>query len=176
MLDLLFPAGILLAGVIDDLRSRKIHNQLILILAAIALLFVFGKLVWNFEPKPTSQTFYFLSQLYLLGILPILGKSILALCLSVPLVFLRVMGGGDMKLYLVLSFVSSPRLMFFSLLFGLAWGGVLGLVKVCLDKKIFQVLKNICLIVQFKTPHSDKLSAFPFSVSLLIGWLTAVTY
>ena len=176
MLDLLLPAGILLAGVIDDLRSRKIHNQLILILAVLAILFVLGKVIWSYEIQHANPIFHFFSQLCLLGLLPLIGKSFLALCLSLPLIFLRVMGGGDMKLYIVLSFVSSPRLIFFSLFFGLAWGGVLGLIKVCLDKKLFQILKNLCLIIQFKTPHSDKLSVFPFSVSLLIGWLTAITY
>ncbi len=179
-MDVIFPACILLVGVLDDLRSRKIHNRLILILAALALIFVFCfQINWNLEEirqKNQLLVFAFLSQLLMEGVLPVLGKSVLALGLTAPLVLMKVIGGGDMKLYVVLGFVSSPRLLFFSLVFAVVWGGVLGLVKSCLDKKIRMVLLNLWLLVQFKRPISDKLTAFPFSVSLLIGWLTATMY
>lgn len=180
MMDVIFPTCILLVGALDDLRSRKIHNRLILILAAFALVFVFCfQINWNIEDlrqKNQLLIFAFLSQFLMAGVLPVIGKSILALGLSVPLVLMKVIGGGDMKLYIVLSFISSPRLLFFSLIFAIVWGGILGLIKSCLDKKFQAVLVNLWLLIQFKRPVSEKLTAFPFSVSLLIGWLTAAFY
>ena len=180
MIDIIFPACILLVGVLDDLRSRKIHNRLILILAALALIFVFCfQINWNIEDlsqKNQLFIFAFLSQLLMEGAIPVIGKSVLALGLTMPLVLMKVIGGGDMKLYVVLGFITSPRLLFFSLVFAIVWGGILGLIKSCLDKKMRTVLVNLWLLVQFKRPVSEKLTVFPFSVSLLMGWLTAALY
>ena len=39
--NIILPALILLSAVVDDLRSQKIHNILILILLGVALIFYF---------------------------------------------------------------------------------------------------------------------------------------
>ena len=96
-LDYILPGGILLAGVVDDLRSRKIHNWLVLILLTVA---VFCVLFFD----------------GLSGIFPALGKMVVAVGVTVPLVLMKVIGGGDMKLYAVLALILPPSRVFLTLL------------------------------------------------------------
>ena len=149
----ILPGLILLAGMVDDLRSKKIHNWLILILLAVASLSVL--FVQGFQ-----------------GIFPALGKLMVALGISVPLVLMKVIGGGDMKLYAVLALVLSPRSLILSLLFAFFWGALLGVIKVVLDKKTGLMYANFLSLLKLKRPSADTLHAFPFSVSLFLGWLS----
>ena len=150
--DYILPAGILLAAVVDDLRSRKIHNVLILILLAVAVLSVLF----------FQKGFFFA-----------VAKLFMALGISVPLVLLKVIGGGDMKLYAVLGLVLPPRLLFISLICAFFWGAALGLIKVILDGKTGILYMNFLSLLKFKKPSSDMLHSFPFSISLFLGWLSA---
>ena len=150
----ILPAVILLAGVVDDLRSQKIHNWLILTLLAVAS---FSLLLLQGLP----------------GLFPALGKMVIALGISAPLVLMKVIGGGDMKLYVVLSLVLPPRYLILSLICAFFWGAVLGVIKVILDKKTGLMYANFLALLKLKKPSADTLHAFPFSVSLFLGWLSA---
>lgn len=150
----ILPALILLSAVLDDLRSRKIHNVLVLVLFAVALVSV---LVFQGGE----------------GLLPALLNLLVALGISIPLVLLKIIGGGDMKLYAVLALVLSPRVLIVSLICAFFWGAVLGLVKVILDKKIGLMYVNFLSLLKLKKPSSDMLHSFPFSVSLFLGWLSS---
>ena len=150
----ILPALILLSAVLDDLRSRKIHNVLVLVLFAVALVSV---LIFQGVG----------------GLFPALLNLLIALGISIPLVLLKVIGGGDMKLYAVLALVLSPRALIMSLLCAFFWGAVLGLVKVILDKKIGLMYVNFLSLLKLKKPSSDTLHSFPFSVSLFLGWLSS---
>ena len=152
--NIILPAAILLSAVVDDLRSKKIHNVLILVLLGISLVSV--------------VIFQGVS-----GIFPALARLLMALGITVPLVLLKVIGGGDMKLYAVLSLVLSPRTLIISLICSFFWGAILGLIKAILDKKIGLMYLNFLSLLKFKKPSSDTLNSFPFSVSLLLGWLSA---
>ena len=149
----ILPGMMLLAGMVDDLRSKKIHNWLILILLAVA-----------------SLSVLFLQGLQ--GVFPALGKLIVALGISVPLVLMKVIGGGDMKLYAVLALVLSPRSLILSLICAFFWGALLGVIKVILDKKTGLMYANFLSLLKLKRPNADTLHAFPFSVSLFLGWLS----
>ena len=150
----ILPALILLSAVLDDLRSRKIHNILILILAVIAI----GS-VLIFQGVQ--------------GFFPALLNILIALGISIPLVLLKVVGGGDMKLYAVLALVLSPRALIVSLICAFVWGAILGLIKVILDKKTGLMYVNFLSLLKLKKPSSDMLHSFPFSVSLFLGWLSS---
>ena len=154
MMTVLFPALVLLAGVVDDLRSRKIHNSLILVLFACSLIFI----PFVFGVK---------------ALLPALGKSALALFISAPLVLAKIIGGGDMKLFAVLALTISLYDLSFSLLFSFFWAAALGTVKAILDKKIYLLALNLFNLFKLKKISSDEMSTFPFSVSLFLGWLSA---
>ncbi len=150
----ILPALILLSAVLDDLRSRKIHNILILVLLAVAL---FSVLIFQGVQ----------------GLFPALLNLLIALGISIPLVLLKIIGGGDMKLYAVLALVLSPRALIVSLICAFFWGAVLGLIKVILDKKTGVMYVNFLSLLKLKKPSSDMLHSFPFSVSLFLGWLSS---
>ena len=168
----ILPALVLLLACADDLRSKKIHNVLILVLlfSAFICIFIFEG-VW--------------------GWIPAVLRLFLALSIAIPLTLLKVMGGGDMKLYAVLGFsltmapdpapasllsalaVSNFYAVVMTLICGLIWGGALGLIKACLDKKAGLIYSNLIGLFKFKKPVEENLNYFPFSISLLLGWLSS---
>ena len=148
------PALLLLSAVVDDLRSKKIHNVLILSLLGVALVCV---LIFRGVE----------------GLFPALLNLLIALGVSIPLVLLKVIGGGDMKIYAVLALVLSPRAVLLSLICAFFWGALLGLIKVILDKKTGLMYVNFMSLLKLKKPSSDMLHSFPFSVSLFLGWLSS---
>ena len=150
----LFPALILVAGIVDDLRSRKIHNPLIIILFVCSIIYV--------------PVVYGISAL-----LPAFGKMALALVISAPLVLTKIIGGGDMKLYAILALSISTYDLLFSLLFSFFWAAALGVIKAILDKKLYLLSLNLFCLFKLKKVSTDEMSTFPFSVSLFLGWLSA---
>ena len=150
------PALILISACVDDLRSRKIHNMLILFLLGLTMCsaLFFQGFPWLF---------------------PAFLRFLMALCFTIPLVLLKVIGGGDMKLYAVLALsLSSPRLLFLSLICAFFYGAALGLLKVILDKKMGLLYLNFLSLLKFKKPSLETLHSFPFSISLFLGWLSAL--
>ena len=153
----ILPAGVLISAVVDDLRSRKIHNKLIIVLAVIC----------------------FLSALLIQGLQGlILGFVLLlfSLLITVPLVLLKVIGGGDMKLFAVLALILPPRILVLTFVFSFLWGALLGVLKTLLDKKTSLLYFNMWFLFKFKPPSSEQLHTFPFSVSLLLGWMSALWF
>ena len=153
----ILPAGILISSIVDDLRSRKIHNYLILAqtgIAVISVLIIKGPIA-------------------LLYALAFMGLSLL---ITIPLVLLKVIGGGDMKLFAVLALVLPPNLMVWTFICSFVWGALLGVIKALLDKKISFLYLNMLFLFKFKPPSSEQLHTFPFSISLFLGWLSALWF
>ena len=153
----ILPACILISSVIDDLRSKKIHNYLILIQAGVAVISVL-------IIKGPMDLFY------------ALALMVLSLLITIPLVLLKVIGGGDMKLFAVLALVLPPQLMLWTFIASFVWGALLGVVKALLDKKALLLYFNMLFLLKFKPPSAEQLHTFPFSVSLLLGWLSALWF
>ncbi len=151
----ILPGFILLSAIVDDLRSKKIHNKLILFLLVLALLSLLIK-------ERSVQAFLFAGL-----------NLLMALGISAPLVLLKVIGGGDMKLYAVMGLILSPRALLISLVFAFCWGALFGIIKTILDKKASIMYMNFLFLLKLKKPSSDTLNSFPFSVSLFLGWLSA---
>ena len=150
----ILPGLILVSAMVDDLRSKKIHNVLLIILfvfAVISIVFLQG----------------------FSALLPAFGKLLVALSISASLFFLKVLGGGDVKLYSVLALVLSPRVLILSLILGFVWGAILGVVKIILDKKAHVMFANLLSLFTFKKPSADTLHKFPFSIGLFLGWLSS---
>ena len=147
-------ALILIVGLIDDLRSRKIHNKLILVLIPVALLSVGFSLG--------------LKSLITMSLL----SGILALCLSLPLYFLKIIGGGDLKLFFTVSLVWESETVLWSLILALPWGAFLGLTRSALQGRSSLVFLNLISLIKFKKIKTKELQTFPFSVVLLLGWLS----
>jgi prepilin peptidase CpaA len=154
----LFVATLILTvGVVDDLRSRKIHNPLVLALAAVALVVAAALGGWS-------------------GLAQALISFVLAAGLMLPLFYLRILGGGDIKLMLAAALVMSTLAVAETVIFSVAWGALLG---ICLAVTHGTFLKLLRSTAQVATRHSvpeDTLHRMPFSVALLLGWLSHVAY
>ena len=147
---------ILLAGVADDLRSRKIHNTLILVLLAVAVAGVF--LIKG------------LSGLLVGGM-----AGCLALTVGIPLYMAKIMGGGDLKLLFVFSLTVTWLSAGMSLMYSFPWALLLGLFKIILAGQLRDFLFNLFFLVKFQKPDFSSLHTIPFSLSLFLGWLTFIS-
>lgn len=130
--------SILSISVADDLKFKKVHNVLILGFLFCSLLFL------------ALQSSFQSWQLESLGI----G----ALCL-LPLVYFRVLGAGDLKLFFVLALFFEPKVFVNLMILSLAWNAVAGVLKF-----------SVNLITKDQS-HKDSLK-FPFTFGILLAWLS----
>ena len=145
---------ILIVGCIDDLKTRKIHNQLILWMIPIALISVLA--------IEGPKALIFIS----------LFSGLTALGLALPLYFLGIIGGGDVKLYFAVSLTFLPVEAFWALVWGFPIGLVFGLLRTVFQGKIKDFGHNMLALIQLKKPKKTELQTFPFAVALLLGWMT----
>lgn len=150
---ILLSALILLIACIDDLRSRKIHNKLILFLLPLVLLAV--AIIGGVEALKTG-----------------LLSALIAFIIGVPLTLSRAIGGGDLKLLFVfaLSLNWSDFLTIF--VYSFFWALVLGLVKVVLDRKLKEFFRNVLFLFQRQSVKGLQFHTMPFSVALFVAWLS----
>ena len=152
-----FLTGIvLLAGLIDDLRSRKIHNKLIIALTAVILTFIL-----------ITKGFY--------GLLAALPGFAAALVICLPLNLMKVIGGGDLKLFMAAGLTMSAYETALVFLYAMPWALLLGLGKMAFDKSFKTFGENLMSIALLQKPDPKKLHAIPFSASLFFGWLSLLT-
>lgn len=152
--------ALLAMAVADDLRTRKIHNWLslsALVLSTVAIVF------HHFNSPDHS----------LLEPLKAFGA---ALVLGLLLFQFNVWGGGDAKMFIAVS----PLLLFAEtpiyLLCCLVWGSLLGLVFAALNSRLGAMANNLFAVVSHrKGIDSQNLIKVPFSVALLMGYLTLMT-
>lgn len=157
-LQLVVPTLILLAGIVNDLKSKKIRNALVIVLALVSVMnaYYFG--------GHEGLTFGFLSLLIAFGS-----------CL--PLVLSGVLGAGDMKLLMAFALSVSPMSTFLVLLYSFFWGALLGLLRALLNKEGLQLLINTFDIAKGgkKAVAAENLHKIPYTVALFFGWLTQLT-
>jgi Flp pilus assembly protein protease CpaA len=148
---------LLFAGVADDLRSRKVHNKIIILAAVIFTLFLL------IAKGP--------------GALMIAGLSLMtAFVATLPVYMLRVFGGGDYKLLLVLSLLLSWEQVLITLAASMIWGSLLGIFQVLLKGQGKQFAHNLLAIGQRVKISDEKTHKVPFTVALFFGFLTSLYY
>lgn len=148
------PSLILLVGLVDDLKSRKIHNWLIVGLLSLTVLAVgiaFG----------------------IAG----LQQGLLGLCagvaLCLPLFMGRILGGGDLKLLAVFGMASDWNSVLWVLAYSFFWGALLGLIRAILGGTALELIRNTVQLVLPKSQDKDfHFHRIPYSVALVFGWLT----
>jgi len=148
---------VLLAGVADDLRSRKVHNQ-------IALLgFVFG--------LGCVVAVQGLSGFMVAGL-----SLLTAIAAVMPLYAMKAIGGGDVKLFLAVSVLLNWQQVLIALLGSLIWGSLLGIFQVILkgEGKVF--LQNLFAIFKRTKLPEQKTHKVPFTIALLLGFLTSLVW
>ena len=155
------PSAVFSVGVIDDLRSRKFHNWLFLACSAFGATFV------------------------LLGVglqgLPVAALGFLAgFLITLPLVLLKVIGAGDMKLFAAAGILIGWSPVISVLFFALIWGAIFGILRAALSGKLRLLAKNlVSLVTRSKQEHAEEsqsaeleLNRIPFTVAILLGWMS----
>lgn len=146
----------LLAGLIDDLRSRKVHNALLLAIFPVILV---GSLYFRgFDGTLTGST-----------------AMVGALLVTVPLFMMSVLGGGDVKLFAVFAFCLDPMSMFWTLLYSVAWGALFGLTRAALQKNLLTLVRNTYRASSRHRLQKQEIHKIPYTFALLLGWFTQLT-
>jgi prepilin peptidase CpaA len=148
---------ILVAGVIDDLRTRKFHNWLFLACSALALLTVLIVNGW--------------SGVYLSALGFAAGIAIL-----LPVVLAGVIGAGDMKLLAAFGIVAGWNTVFSVAVMSLIWGAIFGIVKMAVSGQLKALVSNMLAIVTLKKREQLELHKIPYTIALLMGWLSYLVY
>lgn len=157
-LHLFVPTFILIAGIVNDLKSRKVRNYLVLLLAAISI----------------ANAFYFsgIEGLKWGGL-----SFVVALGCCLPLVLAKILGAGDMKLLAAFAFSVSPMSTFLVLIYSFIWGAILGVAKAILSNEGLNLLMNTLQIAKGgkDAVKNSELHKIPYTVALFFGWLTQLS-
>jgi|GEM_PF-896446 len=148
--------AILVAGVVDDFRTRKYHNWLFLASVAVAALSVL--VAGGVQAFPVA----------LLGL-------VAGVAVFLPLVLMKIIGAGDMKLMAAFGFAAGWDAVLQVALYGLIWGGLFGLLATVFRGQGRVLVYNMVSIVSFRERKGLTLHKIPFTVAILMGWLTVLT-
>jgi prepilin peptidase CpaA len=146
----------LVAGVVDDLRSRKVHNGLVLSLLPAILI----------------ASLYFRG---MDGTFAGVGALLLALVLTIPLYMLGAIGGGDVKLFAAFSLCIDPTSMFSTLIFSIIWGAVFSLTRATVQRELLSLVRSTYRIASRPRAQPQVIHKIPFTFAMLLGWFTQLT-
>ncbi len=147
------PSLILGAGIIDDLRSQKVHNKLIMILLPLAIVGQF--LGFGLEGLAYGGLAF-----------------LFALMLTIPMVLTGMLGGGDMKLLALFALATNLNATIWVSVTSLFWGGLLGVIHAILNKQGTLLLWNTIGLFKKQKPDENHMTKIPYTVALMFGWMT----
>jgi len=147
----------LVAGLVDDLRSRKVHNVLILSLL----------------PAVLAASLYYRG---LDGSLIGAGACALALLATIPLFAFGILGGGDVKLFAVFALAVDPASVLYTLFYSVLWGGAYGVTRAALQKQLPMLVRNTYKLASKQKLQPQELHKIPYTFALLLGWFTQLTF
>lgn len=152
---LVLPTLLLLAGVITDVRSRKVYNWMVIAGFILALV----------------QVLYFSG---VAGLAPAVMAALLGMILTLPLVLIGVLGAGDMKLLMAFGMATSYAAVISVTLYSFVWAAVFGLIHAILSKQIVSVGRNMLALSRGQKPDAVTLHKIPFTVAMAVAWGTFV--
>ena len=155
-LSLFISTFILLAGVVDDLLYKKVHNWMVLAALTLALA----------------------TQFYIGGTTAVgwgLLSALVAASLCLPLVLTGMLGAGDMKLLMAFGLVTTIPIVIGVTLLSLFWGAVLGLLQSLLRGEIKSLFMNTVKVARLKKVENEDYHRIPYTIALFFGWLTQLT-
>lgn len=146
-------AGLLLIGIMDDLRSRKVHNPLIL--------FALGLSIACVLLNPNLQ------------IIEALKSLAFAFALGLPLYCFRVIGGGDFKLMVAVAPLIPAPMIFYFFVWALFWGALLSLSTIILRGQWKAAFHNMVATLMHRRAVAEaRLQKVPFTVAIFFGFLS----
>jgi prepilin peptidase CpaA len=140
----------------EDLRTRKFSNRSFLIISACALVLAIAiqrQDFWHFG---------------LVGFLS-------GFALLLPLVILKIVGGGDLKLMAAAGLLIGWNGVFWTVAYGMIWAALFGLYQVFARGELKQLTRNLSQMATTRSSAGLELHKLPFTVPLLLGWLTHAT-
>lgn len=152
---MILPSLLLFSGLVTDLKVRKVYNWLIIagfVLGLIQCIYIGG----------------------MSGVLQGFAALGLALLLTVPLVLLKVLGAGDMKLFAVLGLMTSASAVIHVFIYSFVWAAIFGLMYAIVSGRIKIILSNLKNIVSGKEVQKQDLMQIPFTVPIVLAWATYV--
>ncbi|MGE3973863.1 MAG: prepilin peptidase [Bdellovibrionales bacterium] len=153
----IFPFMLLSLAVIEDLKQRKVRNNFIIVSFVMALVLLL--LQEGIQGLPVGML-----------------SLVAAFGVGFPLFLLRVVGAGDVKLLMVLALNLDWNAVLTVACASLVWGALLGIIQILLKKQGHVLAQNLVSIMKTRTAlQSQELHHIPFTVALLLGWLTHIT-
>ena len=152
----LSATAILVAGMVDDFRSRKFHNWLFIVCVVVATLSVLV----------TGGV----------GAFPIALLGLLAgIAIFLPFVLISVIGAGDMKLMAAFGLAAGWNAVLHVALYGLIWGALFGVLATVFRGQGRVLVHNMVSIVLIRERKDLTLHKIPFTIAIFMGWLTVLS-
>lgn len=149
--------GFLLLGgaVWTDLRARKVRNQLIVagFVSALALILILRGWAGLIDSGLSLMT---------------------ATAAILPLYILRVLGGGDVKLFIVVSMLFTWEQVLLALMTSFIWGALLGIFQVMMKGQGKQLAHNMLALAQRHKLSAESTHQIPYTVALFFGFATSL--
>lgn len=149
--------GLLAAAVWQDLRTRKVSNQFLI--GALITVIIY-QVVFQGPASLMNSGMSFL----------------MATVIVLPIYLLKVLGGGDVKLFLVVSLLLPWDQVLLAICASFIWGSLLGIFQVVLKKQGLQFLKNLKSILARTKVSNELTHKIPFTVALFFGFATALAW
>lgn len=150
-LNILIPSLILVAAMVDDIWTRKVHNWLFLVCLCVALAYT----LWQQNSWLDAG-----------------GGALTALLVTLPMVWIKALGAGDMKIFIAFGVATNSTVVLSVILFALVWGAFLGVIRSLLSKEGKALLQNVFALVKMQKPQLLKMHSIPFTVALFFGWIS----
>jgi prepilin peptidase CpaA len=150
----IIPTLILAVAVVEDLRTKKVRNVIVLGMIVVALVGAIGidgvrALPWSALSMTTA---------FLLGF---------------PLFVLGILGAGDIKVFIAVSVLLSWDAVLFVGVASLLWGAALGVARTVIAGEGKTLVTNTWGLIRYqKKLEPTQLHFIPFTVALAFAWLS----
>ena len=164
MIPLLFLLVLLTAGLVTDIRWRRLPNTLTLPMAAVGMLYGIGSGGLN-------------------GLWFSLTGAILLFCITLVLYALKAIGAGDVKLFTAIGALTGAVFSMYILVYSILYAGLIALLLLLLRNRFTNMkdrLKTLAVhLFIFRNLGAFKQTAaqgirFPFMLAVVPGAITAL--
>lgn len=141
-------------GIFFDLRFQKIFNKVNLSLLGFAIVLQASVFGWS-------------------GLTQALVGSLGAFVFFLPLVILRFIGGGDLKLMVAFGALVPYQASLSVMIWSLIWGAILGVIRSIISGQFGLLLSNTYKIASGQSNKQTLvLQKIPFTIPLMLAWLS----
>ncbi|MCB0348219.1 MAG: prepilin peptidase [Bdellovibrionales bacterium] len=144
---------LILSACVMDVTSRKVSNHFVLFSAIIC--FALHTYIYG-----TS------------GIIPSLSSFAITSVVLLPLYIFGVIGGGDFKFFVALSFILSPWITTDIIILSILWGGLIGFLQSLISGEANTLMYSLYFKIKGLSRGLSTELKIPYTIAYLLGWLT----